>query len=242
MGYTSRKIWPKINRCENLGAVCRRFETSRRRDVLSFSHHAEVAYLPPNQSRHVPSVLKIKRIAVGAPSANCEKKCDGAKKRRTERLCWGRVARETMTFTIPKAPPVGGGDDQCRRLPSRPAGRRRRRACASLFSGRGGEGDQGRAGDGAQRPRPRWPGLGLAKRSRASTSRRFNRWWFWPSRDRHGEGRRLSCCPGGCVTALWAENLAAVLRVVVFKAEYSGVLRRTIGAPCCVVWRWSLRA
>jgi len=54
-------------------------------------------------------VLKIKRIAVGAPSANCEKKCDGAKKRRTERLCWGRVARETMTFTIPKAPPVGGG-------------------------------------------------------------------------------------------------------------------------------------
>ena len=187
-------------------------------------------------------VLKIKRIAVGAPSANCEKKCDGAKKRRTERLCWGRVARETMTFTIPKAPPVGGGDDQCRRLPSRPAGRRRRRACASLFSGRGGEGDQGRAGDGAQRPRPRWPGLGLAKRSRASTSRRFNRWWFWPSRDRHGEGRRLSCCPGGCVTALWAENLAAVLRVVVFKAEYSGVLRRTIGAPCCVVWRWSLRA
>ena len=30
----------------NLGSVCRRFETSRRREVLSFAHHAEVVALP----------------------------------------------------------------------------------------------------------------------------------------------------------------------------------------------------
>lgn len=34
----------------NLGSVARSFETSRRRDVLPFSHHAEVASLPPAEA------------------------------------------------------------------------------------------------------------------------------------------------------------------------------------------------
>ena len=32
------------------GFVARAFETSRRREVLSFSHHAEVAALPPDEA------------------------------------------------------------------------------------------------------------------------------------------------------------------------------------------------
>jgi N6-adenosine-specific RNA methylase IME4 len=34
----------------NLASVAKSFETSRRREVLSFSHHAEVAALPPSQA------------------------------------------------------------------------------------------------------------------------------------------------------------------------------------------------
>lgn len=34
----------------NMASVCRSFETSRRREVLTFSHHAEVASLPPEKA------------------------------------------------------------------------------------------------------------------------------------------------------------------------------------------------
>ncbi|HEX3410323.1 MAG TPA: hypothetical protein VHT00_01280 [Stellaceae bacterium] len=53
-GYGERKAmvavddWsgPAFQTCMNLATVARAFEPSRRRGVLSFSHHAEVAYLP----------------------------------------------------------------------------------------------------------------------------------------------------------------------------------------------------
>lgn len=38
---------PSFQTCMNAALVCRAFETSRRREVLSFKHHAEVAALPP---------------------------------------------------------------------------------------------------------------------------------------------------------------------------------------------------
>jgi hypothetical protein len=34
----------------NAASVCRKFETSRRRDNLSFNHHSEVAALPPAEA------------------------------------------------------------------------------------------------------------------------------------------------------------------------------------------------
>lgn len=37
---------PAYQRCMDAAAVARRFETSRRREVLSFKHHREVAALP----------------------------------------------------------------------------------------------------------------------------------------------------------------------------------------------------
>jgi hypothetical protein len=39
----------KIQACKNIASVCRAFELSRRRDVLSFNHHAEVQGLEPNE-------------------------------------------------------------------------------------------------------------------------------------------------------------------------------------------------
>lgn len=41
---------PAFQTCVNASKVCKRFETNRRRLVLSFSHHAEVASLPPEQA------------------------------------------------------------------------------------------------------------------------------------------------------------------------------------------------
>jgi hypothetical protein len=38
---------PSFQTCEDYAWVCGRFETSRRREVLSFGHHREVAALPP---------------------------------------------------------------------------------------------------------------------------------------------------------------------------------------------------
>jgi hypothetical protein len=41
---------PSYQTCMNVAVVCKAFETSRRREVLSFSHHAEVAALHPNEA------------------------------------------------------------------------------------------------------------------------------------------------------------------------------------------------
>jgi hypothetical protein len=37
-------------RLRNAASVCKAFETSRRREVLSFTHHAGVAALPPDEA------------------------------------------------------------------------------------------------------------------------------------------------------------------------------------------------
>jgi N6-adenosine-specific RNA methylase IME4 len=46
------KDWQGVSfaSCMNAARVCKRFPTSRRREVLSFDHHAVVASLPPNQA------------------------------------------------------------------------------------------------------------------------------------------------------------------------------------------------
>jgi hypothetical protein len=41
---------PAYSTCANVGTVCKAFELSRRRESLSFSHHLEVADLPPQQA------------------------------------------------------------------------------------------------------------------------------------------------------------------------------------------------
>lgn len=41
---------PSFEVCMNAGRVARAFETSRRREVLSFKHHHEVAALPADEA------------------------------------------------------------------------------------------------------------------------------------------------------------------------------------------------
>jgi hypothetical protein len=48
----------------NLAVVSRRFETSRRRDALTFTHHAEVAALTPSQADELLIKAERERISV----------------------------------------------------------------------------------------------------------------------------------------------------------------------------------
>ena len=41
---------PDLRVCANTASMCRAFETSRPRESLSFSHHAETAALPPDEA------------------------------------------------------------------------------------------------------------------------------------------------------------------------------------------------
>jgi hypothetical protein len=41
---------PSFQAAADAASVCRKFETSRRREVLSFNHHREVAALPPDEA------------------------------------------------------------------------------------------------------------------------------------------------------------------------------------------------
>ena len=43
-------VGPAYESCRAAARVAREFETSRRRDLLSFQHHREVAALPPDEA------------------------------------------------------------------------------------------------------------------------------------------------------------------------------------------------
>ncbi len=43
-------VGPAYESCRAAARVARDFETSRRRDLLSFQHHLEVAVLPPDEA------------------------------------------------------------------------------------------------------------------------------------------------------------------------------------------------
>jgi hypothetical protein len=47
----------------NAASVCRKFETSRRREDLTFKHHAEVAALPTDEARNLDFSASLAMIA-----------------------------------------------------------------------------------------------------------------------------------------------------------------------------------
>lgn len=53
----------EIQTLMNIGSICRSFETSRRREVLSFKHHAEVSGLPPDQADKLLDRAEVERLS-----------------------------------------------------------------------------------------------------------------------------------------------------------------------------------
>ena len=58
---------PSFQTCMNVAAVCKAFETSRRREALSFSHHAEVAGLHPNEADPLLDFAEATIASTGRP-------------------------------------------------------------------------------------------------------------------------------------------------------------------------------
>jgi hypothetical protein len=58
---------PAYGTCANAGTTCEKFELSRRRESLSFSHHVEVADLPPNLADKLLDWCEETRATTGKP-------------------------------------------------------------------------------------------------------------------------------------------------------------------------------
>jgi hypothetical protein len=58
---------PSFQTCANAASVCRAFETSRRREVLSFAHHAEVAALDAKEADRLLDWAQATNPTTGKP-------------------------------------------------------------------------------------------------------------------------------------------------------------------------------
>jgi hypothetical protein len=63
---------PDFKTCANAGSICRMFESSRRREVLSFKHHAEVAFIEPNEADEVLDWAEATVKTIGKPRSTRE--------------------------------------------------------------------------------------------------------------------------------------------------------------------------
>jgi hypothetical protein len=67
-----RRPRPSWRRRANAAAVCKKFETSRRRELLTFSHHETVAHLPPHEADAWLSWCEKPIAATGRPRSRHE--------------------------------------------------------------------------------------------------------------------------------------------------------------------------
>jgi hypothetical protein len=70
---------------QNIGSVCRAFDTSRRREALSFTHHAEVAALPPVEQEVLLNRAERENLSVKALRAEARPHRDRAL---VDRISW----------------------------------------------------------------------------------------------------------------------------------------------------------
>ena len=115
----------EVATCANAASVCRAFETSRRREVLSFGHHAEVAALDVKETerrRLFPSAVTCRRpslaplgsqqVANSRPLAKGNSRCSSSIRRMRERTRahrrGSRAAPMLLRFIEHSKLPVGG--------------------------------------------------------------------------------------------------------------------------------------
>jgi hypothetical protein len=76
---------PDCQTCRNAGWVARAFEPSRRRDSLGFSHHAEVASLPPAEAEELLNWCEEPIIETGKPRTVRELRAERQRRDEAER-------------------------------------------------------------------------------------------------------------------------------------------------------------
>jgi hypothetical protein len=65
---------PSFQTCMNAASVCRAFPTSRRREVLSFSHHAAVLGFPPEKADELLDWCETEKASLGKLQAEIERR------------------------------------------------------------------------------------------------------------------------------------------------------------------------
>ena len=72
---------PSHGTCRNAAVVCDAFDVSRRRDTLSFNHHAEVASLPKDQADELLDWAESSIAEIGKPRSTRELRGEVSKRR-----------------------------------------------------------------------------------------------------------------------------------------------------------------
>lgn len=90
---------PAFKTCANAAAVCIAFPTSRRREVLGFSHHAEVAALPPAEADAILSWAEETIAATGKPRSTRDVRAEVAKRRNAAAIGAPTAGSETCTVS-----------------------------------------------------------------------------------------------------------------------------------------------
>jgi hypothetical protein len=104
-------IGPAYSTCCNAALVCDKFESSRRRENLSFSHHVEVAHLPPDLADELLDWCEEQFAVTGKPRSVRELR-EEVRNRVHPRRSFGIIE-------APKLIPIAPADDQQPRQPKR---------------------------------------------------------------------------------------------------------------------------
>ncbi len=76
---------PSFQTCMNVGSVCKAFTTSRRREVLGFSHHVEVADLPSDEADALLDWCEETIATVGKPRSVRELRREASRRQKEAR-------------------------------------------------------------------------------------------------------------------------------------------------------------
>ena len=113
-GLVSEDDWtgPAYSTCTNAASVAARFESSRRRELLTFSHHTEVAHLPPHFADELLAWCEEPLATTGKPRSI--RALREEKNRRLAQMAprtFGSVESEKVAVALTIAPPYEPGSE-----------------------------------------------------------------------------------------------------------------------------------
>lgn len=104
---------PDYGSCRNAASVAGKFEVSRRRDSLTFNHHAEVASLPPDEADALLDWAEEPIAQTGKPRATRELRAEVGKRKNALAIGAPTTSDETCTVADLEALVAAGGKFGC---------------------------------------------------------------------------------------------------------------------------------